>query len=210
MSRTLPSNATIYVVDDDASVRKALTRVFKTRGGQVSAFSSAQEFLAEGLRDVTGCLLLDVRMPDLSGLELQERLVSHHIDLPIVFITGHGDIPMSVKAMKAGAVDFLPKPIDPDQLFEVVCAAVEKHARERELNASLREFRRCIDTLTQREREVIDLVIQGLLNKQIADRLGITVYTVKMHRGRGMRKAKVESVAELVTLCERAGISEKG
>jgi FixJ family two-component response regulator len=199
----------IYVVDDDASVRKALTRVFKTRGCQVLPFSSAQEFLKEGRSDVTGCLLLDVRMPGLSGLELQEKLVEHHIDLPIVFITGHGDIPMSVKAMKAGAVDFLRKPIDPDQLFEVVRAAVEKHAGERKSNAILREFRRCIDTLTQREREVMDLVITGLLNKQIADRLGIAVDTVKAHRGRTMRKAKVESVAELAILCERAGITEQ-
>jgi RNA polymerase sigma factor (sigma-70 family) len=209
MSKVFPGNAMIYVVDDDASVRKALKRVFRTRQCQVLAFSSAQEFLKEGRSDVTGCLLLDVRMPGLSGLELQEKLVSNHIDLPIVFITGHGDIPMSVKAMKAGAVDFLPKPIDPDHLFEVVRAAVEKHARQRESNAASREFRRCIDMLTQREREVMDLVIEGLPNKQIADRLDVTVYTVKKHRGSAMRKAKVESVAELATLCERAGITEQ-
>ena len=208
MSHSLPNDATIYVVDDDASVRKAMRRVFETRGCQVFAYSSAKEFLQEGRADVIGCLILDVRMPGLSGLELQEKLVSHHIDLPIVFITGHGDIPMSVRAIKAGAVDFLPKPIDPDQLFEVVCAAVEKHAKERAQNASLREFRRSVEQLTRREREVMDLVIQGLLNKQIADRLGITEYTVKVHRGRAMRKAKVQSVAELVVLCERAGIGE--
>jgi RNA polymerase sigma factor (sigma-70 family) len=209
MSKVFPGNAMIYVVDDDASVRKALKRVFRTRDCQVLAFSSAQEFLKEGRSDVTGCLLLDVRMPGLSGLELQERMVSHQIDLPIVFITGHGDIPMSVKAMKAGAVDFLPKPIDPDPLFEVVRAAVEKHARQRESNAALQEFQRCIDMLTQREREVMNLVIEGLPNKQIADRLGVTDYTVKVHRGRAMRKAKVESVAELAILCERAGITEQ-
>ncbi|MGI9243720.1 MAG: response regulator transcription factor [Verrucomicrobiales bacterium] len=209
MSQEFPQNATIYVVDDDPSVRKALKRAFKTSGCQVEAFPSALDFLNGGRRDVTGCLLLDVRMPGLSGLELQEKLVSHKIDLPIVFITGHGDIPMSVKAIKAGAVDFLPKPIDPDQLFEVVRAAIEKHALVREANASLREFRRCIDTLTRREREVMDLVVKGRLNKQIADSLGITEFTVKVHRGRAMRKARVESVAELVTLCERAGIADQ-
>ena len=205
---TQPSSvAVIYVVDDDPSVRKALTRLFKTRGWATKAFPSARDFLEGARGDVAGCLILDVRMPGLSGLELQELLTSHGFDIPIVFMSAHGDIPMSVKAVKAGAVDFLPKPVDSEQLVEVVRAAVEKHVREREASAALRTFRIRLESLTVREREVMGLVVEGLLNKQIADRLGVTLDTVKVHRGRVMRKTGVESVAELARLCERGGIS---
>jgi len=206
MNASPPDNAMVYVVDDDASVRRALVRMFKARGWRATACSTAKAFLEEANGDTVGCLVLDVQMPGLSGLELQELLNSHRVDIPIVFMSAHGDIPMSVKAVKAGAVDFLPKPVDSDQLFEVVCGAVERHVAESEARATVQTFRTRLEKLTAREREVMGLVVEGLLNKQIADQLGITLDTVKVHRGRVMRKTGVASVAELVRLCERAGV----
>jgi FixJ family two-component response regulator len=201
------TDAIVYVVDDDASVRKAMTRMFKSLGLEVAAFGAAREFLDYERRDVPGCLLLDVQMPGQTGIELQEELAAHRVDLPIVFMTGHGDIPMTVKAMRSGAVDFLTKPVDEQQLIDTVRQAIQRHARERLESADLREFRQRVDSLSKREHEVMNLVIGGMLNKQIARRLGITEYTVKVHRGRVMEKTGTESVAELVRLCERSGIS---
>ncbi len=209
----LPKNAVVYIVDDDPSVRNALSRTFKSIGLQVATFSSAREFL-DNTRDnishenVAGCLILDVQMPDQTGIELQEELNRDHAGLPIVFMTAHGDIPMTVKAMQAGAVDFLPKPVDEQQLVEVVQRSIARHAQEQYECAILEDFRRRVDSLSRREYEVMTLVITGMLNKQIARRLDITEYTVKVHRGRVMEKTGAESLAELVRLCERAGVVE--
>ena len=197
----------VFVVDDDPSVRKAAARLFRSAGFQVETFETAQDFLAYPRPDLPSCLVLDVRMPGLSGVELQEHLAADDASLPIVFLTGHGDIPMTVKAMKAGAVDFLPKPVSDEQLREAVEGAVRTDAEQRRQSAELVEFRKRVPSLTSREREVMKLVIAGLLNKQIAQKLGITESTVKVHRGRAMEKTGVTSVAELVRLCERTGFS---
>ena len=196
----------VFVVDDDSSVRKAAARLFRSVGLQVEVFETAQEFLDYPRPDLPCCLVLDVRMPGLSGIELQEQLTAHD-DLPIVFMTGHGDIPMTVQAMKAGAVDFLPNPVDDEQLLATVQQAIDTHARKKTQSAQVVEFRRRMELLTKREHEVMRLVITGMLNKQIARKLGITEATVKVHRGRVMEKIGVVSVAELVRLSERAGLS---
>ena len=201
------ANGIVFVVDDDLSVRKASARLFRSAGFQVETFESAQEFLEYPRPDQPSCLVLDVRMPGLSGVELQEQLMARDADLPIVFMTGHGDIPMTVKAIKAGAVDFLPKPVSDKRLLQTVEDAVDTHAVRRQQSAELAEFRKRVESLTSRESEVVKLVITGMLNKQIAKQLGITEATVKVHRGRVMEKTEVESVAELVRLCERAGLS---
>jgi len=200
-------DAVVYVVDDDASVRKAVTRTLKSFGWPVVTFETASEFLDHQRADVPSCLILDVKMPGVSGIELQEQLAAHGVDLPIVFMSGHGDIPMSVKAMKAGAVDFLPKPADEQQLLETVQQALKRHANQRQEAAALHEFRQRVDSLTKREFQVMALVISGMLNKQIASQMNITEYTVKVHRGRVMEKTGVGSFAELVRLCERSGLS---
>jgi FixJ family two-component response regulator len=181
--------------------------LFKSFGLHVATFRTAREFLDHERDDVPGCLILDVQMPGQSGIELQEELAARDIDLPILFLTGHGDIPMTVKAMQSGAVDFLTKPADEQKLLGAVRQAIERHSRQREETTALRAFRRRVDSLSKREHEVMTLVIRGMLNKQIAKRLGITEYTVKVHRGRVMEKTGAESVAELVRLCERSGIS---
>lgn len=203
------TEAIVYVVDDDESVRNALTRMFKSHGMSVETFGSAQEFLDYQRPDVPGCLLLDVQMPGQTGIELQEELVTHHVDLPIVFMTAHGDIPMTVTAMQHGAIDFLTKPVDDGKLLETVRQAIDRHARERTESAGLREFLQRVETLSKREHEVMRLVIAGKLNKQIARKLGITEHTIKVHRGRVMEKTGVDSIAELVRLCEKTGITAK-
>jgi FixJ family two-component response regulator len=197
----------VFVVDDDSSVRKAAARLFRVTGFQVETFVTAQEFLAYSRPDLPSCLVLDVRMPGLSGVELQEQLAAYDTDLPIVFLTGHGDIPMTVKAMKAGAVDFLPKPVSDERLRAVVEDAITTHALGRERSAELARFRERVESLTARERQVMHLIIAGLLNKQIAKRLRISEATVKVHRGRVMEKTELDSVAELARLSERAGLS---
>ncbi len=197
----------VFIVDDDPSVRKASARLFRSAGYPVETFESAQEFLEYPRPDQPSCLVLDVRMPGLSGVELQEQLMAHDADLPIVFMTGHGDIPMTVKVIKAGAVDFLPKPVSDERLLQTVEDAVDTHAVRRQQSAELAEFRKRVESLTSRESEVVKLVITGMLNKQIAKKLGITEATVKVHRGRAMEKTEVKSVAELVRLYERAGLS---
>lgn len=196
--------ATVFVVDDDASVRKALARSIQVAGLNVKTFASAREFLDQGSPESPGCLVLDVRMPGLSGLDLQAELNSRNIRTPIVFITGHGDIPLSVKAMKGGAVDFLTKPFKVANLLEVIQEALKKDARLQASRAEQAEVQRRIQTLTPREREVLGLVVKGLLNKQIAAELGAAERTVKVHRGRMMQKMQVGSVAELVHAVELA------
>jgi FixJ family two-component response regulator len=204
-------SATVFLVDDDASVRKALTRLIKSAGYQVQAFASARDFLEHWATadDGPACLVLDVRMPGLSGLDLQQELQSANAPLPIIFITGHGDIPMSVKAMKHGAVDFLPKPVKDKALLGAIAQALERAVRERSAHDKLDDIRRRLETLTPREVEVLRLVITGMLNKQIAHQLGTVEKTIKVHRARVMEKMEVQSLAELVRLAERAGIGQE-
>ena len=197
---------TVWVVDDDASVRKALTRLCQTAGHQVKTFASAREFLDAGPPDSPACLVLDVRMPDLSGLDLQSELATRNIRTPIVFITGHGDIPMSVRAMKAGAVDFLTKPFRNQDLLAVIQTALGKDARLSSVEHERQAVQCRLERLTPREREVFGLVIKGLLNKQIAAELGASELTIKVHRARVMEKMEVASVAELVQAAVKIGV----
>jgi len=197
---------TIFLVDDDRGVLKAVTRVLETKGYQVRAFSSARQFLAEHDASVPGCAIFDVSMPDLNGLELQSALAAGGVERPIIFITGVGDIPISVKAMKAGAVDFLTKPVRSRELLAAIALASAKELNSRQQNGELVLIKERIARLTPREKEVLTYVSTGLLNKQIAARLGIVEKTIKLHRGRMMHKMGVRSVAELVRIAERAGI----
>jgi FixJ family two-component response regulator len=202
--------ATVFLVDDDASVRRALARLIKSAGHQVQTFASAREFLGTNAdAEQATCLVLDVRMPGLTGIDLQRELRTMNRNLPIVFITGHGDIPMSVNAMKAGAVDFLPKPVKDTDLLRAIEQAVVRSVHDRGERNELEDIQRRVEKLTPREREVMALVVGGLLNKQIAFELGTVEKTVKVHRGRVMKKMKVESLAELVRLAERVGIPRK-
>ncbi|HKB35279.1 MAG TPA: response regulator transcription factor [Gemmataceae bacterium] len=196
----------VFVVDDDASVRRALARLLQADGLTVATFASAKEFLHHGRADAPACLVLDVRLPELDGLELQRSLNEENSALPIVFITGHGDIPMSVRAMKAGAVDFLPKPFDDQELLSAVRQAIAKDLQGRREQASTAVLRERAESLTAREHEVMALVVSGLLNKQIGHRLGVSEKTVKVHRGQAMRKMRAGSLAELVRMAEKIGI----
>jgi RNA polymerase sigma factor (sigma-70 family) len=198
------SDGVVFVVDDDASVRRGLARLIRSMGLEVEVFGSAREFLDHPLPDQPGCLVLDVRMPGLSGLDLQKELASANCAMPIIFITGHGDIPMTVKAMKAGAVDFLPKPFKDQDLLDAIHRAIRQNMESRIRHTELADIQDRLDSLTPREREVFERVIQGMLNKQIAFDLGTSEKTIKVHRARVMQKMRVESVAELVRLAERA------
>jgi FixJ family two-component response regulator len=197
--------ATIFIVDDDPSIRRSLERLFQMTGYKVASFASANEFLACNWQNYgVGCLLLDISMPDFNGLQLQEMLAAAKSNLPIIFITGHGDIPKTVTAMKGGAQDVLQKPAKQTDLLAAVDKAIERH-RQSELQRQDLEFlREHIRSLTPRELEVMELVVQGLLNKQIADRLGAAEKTIKVHRGRVMRKMNVQSVADLVRQVEKS------
>jgi FixJ family two-component response regulator len=198
-----PTSPVVFVVDDDISVREALENLIRQEGMEVETFSSAQEFLARPLASAPGCLVLDVYLPGLTGLELQKRISGEQPDLPIIFITGHGDIPMTVRAMKAGAVEFLTKPFADDVLLRAIRSAIDRsiaqHARHEELQGLKTRYAR----LTPREREVMGLVVVGLLNKQVADELRISEVTVKAHRGSMMRKMQADSFAELVNMASR-------
>ncbi|HEY9505417.1 MAG TPA: response regulator [Gemmatimonadales bacterium] len=195
----------MYVLDDDPRVRRALGRLLRAAGHQVELFASVDEFLGSVAHDQPGCLVSDLRLPEVNGLDLfgMLRLAGHRI--PIVFITGYGDVATSVKAMKFGAVDFLTKPVDEDELLAAVGRALRRDARTRRLMAEIGEACERFDLLTPREREVFALVVKGHLNKQIAGRLGTTEQTVKVHRGRVMQKMGVASLAQLVHLAERLG-----
>jgi FixJ family two-component response regulator len=196
----------VFVVDDDPSVRKSLARLLGSAGYRTESFASAQEFLARGTDSGPACLVLDLQLPGPSGLDLQESLASSGAPLPIVFITGHGDIPASVKAMKGGAVDFLPKPFQAEALLGAVSKALERDAAARRERAESSALASRIRALTPRERQVFALVATGKLNKQIAAELGTSEKTVKVHRGRVMQKLSVSSLAELVRLADRAGV----
>lgn len=198
--------STVYVVDDEASVRKSLRRLLTAAGYRVETFASAPEFMQRPADDTLACLVLDVQMPELSGIDLQQVLADTRRILPIIFITGHGDIPTSVRAMKAGATDFLSKPFDEKDLLKAIERALEQARQQSLERAAGDEVRRRLATLTPREHEVLMQVLTGHLNKQIAATLGAAEKTIKVHRGRVMQKMQVQSVADLVRLCEKAGI----
>jgi len=200
------TDATIFVVDDDASLRKSLVWLLRSAGWHAEAFASAEEFLARPPFSGTGCLVLDVRMPHVTGPNLRDQLAASHSMLPIIFLTGHGDVPTGVDAIKKGAVDFLLKPVDDEVLLQAIQRAVELHRAALAHARELQSIRDRIARLSDRERQVMEHVIVGCLNKQIADALGIAEKTVKIHRGHVMQKMEVNSVAGLVHLCERAGI----
>jgi FixJ family two-component response regulator len=200
----------VFLVDDDSSVRRALTRLIKSAGYDVQAFASARDFLESrrATDERLASLILDVRMPGLSGLDLQHELQATNTSLPIIFVTGHGDIPMSVKAMKDGAVDFLPKPVKDTVLLNAIEQALARAELEQDKRQEVENLQKRLNTLTPREKEVMSFVVRGLLNKQIAFQLGTVEKTVKVHRARVMEKMKVQSLAELVRIAERVGVGK--
>jgi FixJ family two-component response regulator len=195
----------VFVVDDDVSVRESLDLLLRTAGLRAESFASAQEFLLRRRVTVPCCLVLDVTLPGLNGLELQQQLTDR-TDMPIIFITGHGDVPTSVKAMKAGAVEFLTKPFKDDVLLDAIRGAIERSRAALRLESEMQALRTCYASLTPREREVMGLVVSGLLNKQVGGELSISEITVKAHRGQVMRKMKADSLPGLVTMAARLGL----
>ena len=200
------SDAIIAIVDDDPSVRQGLQRLIRSAGWKPETFGSAQEFLDRRRTEAPSCLVLDLQLPGLSGLDLQKQMAEAGLETPIVFLTGHGDIPASVKAMKAGAIEFLTKPVDEEDLLRAIQEAIERDRRTRKQHAQLNDLRDRYQSLTAREQEVMRQVISGLLNKQIAAELKITEDTVKFHRGHIMRKMQADSLADLVRKAENLGI----
>ena len=201
------AQATVFIVDDDDGMRQSLKNLIGSVGLQVKVFASAQEFLRSKLTDVPGCLVLDVRLPGLSGLDLQKRMADAGIDIPIIFITGHGDIPMTVRAMKAGAVEFLTKPFRDQDLLDAIQQALERDRAARAQRAEIEELRARLESLTPREQQVMRLVVAGLLNKQIAGELGTSETTVKIQRHQVMEKMGADSLAELVRMADRLGVT---
>ena len=196
----------VLIVEDDASMRRALTNLFQSVGLGVAVFGSASEMLQNKLPDVASCLVLDIRLPGLSGLDFQTELTRANIHIPIIFMTGHGDIPMTVRAMKGGAVDFLTKPFRDQDMLDAVVTAIERDRQRRETDKIIANLRALLETLTPREREILALVSSGLMNKQIAAELGLAEITVKIHRGHIMKKMGSKSLADLVRKAEMLGI----
>lgn len=197
----------VFVVDDDVSVRESLELLISFAGWQPQTFASAEEFLDHPKALTPSCLVLDVSLPNITGLELQKLIASDRIDMPIIFITGHGDVPMTVQAMKAGAVEFLTKPFDDEVLLTAIRQAITRSTATLDEQAQVKTMRECYASLTPREQEVMRLVVSGLLNKQIGLKLGISEITVKAHRGKMMAKMKVDSVADLVKVAMRLGLT---
>ena len=206
MCEPLESNAIIAIVDDDPSAREGLQALIRSAGWRAETFASAQDFLDRPGAEAPSCLVLDLQLPGLSGLDLQKRMAEGGVEIPIVFLTGHGNIPASVKAMKAGAVEFLTKPFDEQELLQAVQEAIERNRFTRQRHAEVRELRDRYESLTTREQQVMQQVVSGLLNKQIAAELNITEFTVKIHRGHVMRKMRADSLADLVRMANHLGI----
>ena len=197
----------IYIVDDDVSICRALTLLLKSHGFRVEAFMRAADFLAFKHLKLPSCLILDIQLPDINGLVLQEAMAARQLTIPIVFITGHGDIPMSVKGMKAGAIDFLPKPFTEKELLDAVTQAIVKNKLQIKEQAEISKIKRRIRTLSPRELEVFRLVAKGMLSKQIARKRGTALQTIKVHRGRVMQKMQAKTVTELIRFAQKAGIT---
>ena len=206
MTEVVESEAIVFVVDDDPSMRKALSNLFRSVGLRAEVFGSARELLESELPEVASCLVLDIRLPGPSGLDFQAELAKANIQIPIIFMTGHGDIPMTVKAMKAGAVDFLTKPFRDQDMLDAVAIAIERDRARRKDEKIVAELRAVFETLTARERDVLALVASGLMNKQIAAEIGLAEITVKIHRGHIMRKMGAKSLADLVRMAEMLGV----
>jgi len=196
----------VFVVDDDPSIRRAIKRLVESVGLHVELFGSAPEFMSSSRPEVTSCLVLDIRLPGISGLDFQRELAEAHVHVPIIFITGHGDIPMSVRAMKAGAVEFLTKPFRDQDLLDAIQVALKRDSTTRQHQAETATLRERLDLLTPREREVLPLVVSGLLNKQVAAEIGATEATVKVHRSQLMKKMGADSLPELVRMAEKLSI----
>ena len=210
MSRETDAQAVVYVVDDDPSIREALASLLRSVGLEVRAFSSTQQFLESQRPDVPGCLVLDVRLPGVGGLDLQSQLLRSGIHLPIIFITGHGDIPMSVQAMKAGAIEFLTKPFRDQALLDAIQVGIERDRTRRRDSEIVRQLQERFQSLTSREREIMAHVVTGRMNKQIAGDLDVSEITVKVHRGQVMRKMGAKSLAELVRMADKLGTPKIG
>ena len=196
----------VLIVEDDASMRRALTNLFQSVGLGVAVFGSASEMLQDKLPDIASCLVLDIRLPGLSGLDFQAELTKANIHIPVIFMTGHGDIPMTVRAMKGGAVDFLTKPFRDQDMLDAVVTAIDRDRQRRETDKIIANLRALLETLTPREREILALVSSGLMNKQVAAELGLAEITVKIHRGHIMKKMGSKSLADLVRKAEMLGI----
>jgi FixJ family two-component response regulator len=205
-----PEEPVVLVVDDDPSLREALSSLLRSVGLRVEVFGSAPELLETPLPDAACCLVLDIRLPKRSGLDFQSELIKANIRIPIIFITAHGDVPMSVRAMKAGAVDFLSKPFRDQDLLDAVAIAIERDRKRREGEKGVAELKAKLETLTKRELEVMGLVTAGLMNKQVAGEIGVSEITVKIHRGHVMRKMGARSLADLVRMAEMLGVSRSG
>jgi len=203
MSETLPI---VFVVDDESAVGVSIKRLLHSVGLEARHFTSASEFLRAKRPDAPGCIVLDVRLPDLSGLDLQQELAKANVDLPVIFVTGHADIPMTVRAMKAGAVEFLTKPFREQELLEAVQRAISRHRQTRDQRASMRVLQSRYELLTPREREVYPLVASGLLNKQVAAELNASEKTIKVHRGQLMQKMEAHSLSDLIRMAEQLGV----
>ena len=201
-----PMEATVYVVDDDQSVRTGLSRLLQSMGLTVKTFASAREFLDQAVAEEPGCLIADLRMPAMNGLELQEQLMTRNLNLPVIFLTGYGTVPASVRAIKRGAVDFLEKPVDDQVLLDAIYQALEKDRENRRNQAEVKSIQDRLESLTPREYEVFTLITAGQLNKQVAYELGTAEKTIKVHRARIMEKMHCESLAQLVRLAEKAGV----
>lgn len=209
MRESRQSDAIIAIVDDDASVREGLQSLIRSAGWRVETFASAQDFLGRRGAEPPSCLILDLQLPGLSGIDLQKQMAEIGLEIPIVFLTGHGNIPASVQAMKAGAVEFLTKPLDEQKLLQAIQEAIERDRRRRQQHAEMRELRERYESLTAREQQVMQEVVSGRLNKQIAAELNITEFTVKIHRGHVMRKMRADSLADLVRMAESLGIRSR-